>query len=110
MLYEELGLGALNARKRCRSYLVEDPSVVARREKLWAKKERLEDVYQARVTLGCARSPRECSEAESAQYRYGSLVPAVFGCIQSLKSRYKHQDPYPCASSGGEVARLWQRR
>ncbi|KAI0681580.1 P-loop containing nucleoside triphosphate hydrolase protein [Earliella scabrosa] len=52
VLYEKLGLGALNARERCRSYLVEDPSIVARREELVAKKERLEDVYKALVNFG----------------------------------------------------------
>ena len=40
----ELGLGTVNAGDRCTKYLAEDPNVVARRDELLARKNRLESV------------------------------------------------------------------
>lgn len=43
-LISELGLGTENANDRCTKYLAEDPNVIARRDELVARKNRLESV------------------------------------------------------------------
>jgi hypothetical protein len=43
-LIDKLGLGATDAAKRCANYLAEDPTMVARRDELMARKKRLENV------------------------------------------------------------------
>ncbi|KAJ2990797.1 hypothetical protein NUW54_g8371 [Trametes sanguinea] len=51
-LFERLGLGAANAQARCSAYIAEDPTVVATRDELVAKKKRLENVRRALYNFG----------------------------------------------------------
>lgn len=51
-LISKLGIGAEDAADRCAKYLAEDPSMVARRDELLARKRRLEDVKLALFTFG----------------------------------------------------------
>ncbi|KAI9058586.1 hypothetical protein FKP32DRAFT_1581292 [Trametes sanguinea] len=51
-LFERLGLGAANAQARCSAYVAEDPTVVATRDELMAKKKRLENVQRALYNFG----------------------------------------------------------
>ncbi len=51
-LFERLGLGTANAAARCSAYVAEDPSVVAARDELMAKKKRLENVQRALYHFG----------------------------------------------------------
>ncbi|KAI0698693.1 P-loop containing nucleoside triphosphate hydrolase protein [Earliella scabrosa] len=51
-LFTRLGLGAANAAARCDSYIAEDPTIVATRDELLAKKKRLENVQRALYDFG----------------------------------------------------------
>ncbi|OSD00780.1 hypothetical protein PYCCODRAFT_1437127 [Trametes coccinea BRFM310] len=51
-LFERLGLGAANAQARCSAYIAEDPTIVATRDELMAKKKRLENVQRALYNFG----------------------------------------------------------
>ncbi|KAI0820111.1 P-loop containing nucleoside triphosphate hydrolase protein [Trametes gibbosa] len=51
-LFERLGLGAHNAAARCSAYIAEDPTIVAARDELLAKKKRLENVQRALFNFG----------------------------------------------------------
>lgn len=51
-LVHELGLGSSDAQDRCTGFLAEDPLVVARREELSARKQRLDKVQLELHTFG----------------------------------------------------------
>jgi hypothetical protein len=51
-LISELGLGTAKANDRCAKYLAEDQNVVARRDELVARKNRLESVKVALQNFG----------------------------------------------------------
>ena len=52
VLYEKLGLHEPNARERCMGYLVEDPSVAAKRIELLALQAQLEGIRNDLVSFG----------------------------------------------------------
>ena len=52
LLYERLGLGTANSAARCSAYIAEDPTIVAMRDELLAKKKRLENVQKALFNFG----------------------------------------------------------
>jgi hypothetical protein len=51
-LISELGLGTEHANDRCAKYLADDPNVVARRDELLARKNRLESVKMELQNFG----------------------------------------------------------
>lgn len=51
-LIEKLELGKPDATERCRAYLIEDPSIVANRDKLCTKQKRLEVVQRELFSFG----------------------------------------------------------
>ena len=53
-LLEKLGIGGPNSTARCAGYLAEDPTVVAEREELTSKKNRLEAVQSELLNFGLA--------------------------------------------------------
>ncbi|EJF61472.1 hypothetical protein DICSQDRAFT_161582 [Dichomitus squalens LYAD-421 SS1] len=52
LLFERLGLGTVDAARRCSSYIAEDPTIVSTRDELTAKKKRLESVQRALFNFG----------------------------------------------------------
>ena len=51
-LTRQLGLGTADAVAKCAAYLEEDPHVVARREELTGRKQRLENVQEELLRFG----------------------------------------------------------
>ncbi|TBU24235.1 P-loop containing nucleoside triphosphate hydrolase protein [Dichomitus squalens] len=52
LLFERLGLGTVDAARRCSSYIAEDPTIVSTRDELTAKKKRLQSVQRALFNFG----------------------------------------------------------
>ena len=51
-LLKQLGLGTADAITRCATYLEEDPTIVAEREELLGRKQRLESVQEVLLRFG----------------------------------------------------------
>ncbi|KAK7461117.1 hypothetical protein VKT23_009043 [Stygiomarasmius scandens] len=54
-LISKFGLGTQMASERCAQYLAEDPSLIAKRDELTARKKRLDSVQQELMGFGCGQ-------------------------------------------------------